>query len=172
MIRALAVLLALGIGLGFAGFALSTEKEMKKTPSLEDLGWMAGRWRLLDEGDVWEETWSPHEGDSMVGMMRWVKAGKVSLYELMALEQGEDGLVFRMLHFGRGLAAWESEKKGPLTYRATLTSKGRLEVEDPKRDFPRRIVYAREGDVLEVILTGEKDGKPRVASFRFTRTKD
>ena len=168
MKRASIAVLLLAALPGVVALALSEEEE-PKAPGVESLSWMAGRWVARGTDDVWEETWSRPEGDSLVGMTRWIVKGKVKLYEFMVIEKEGDGLAFRMRHFNRALAGWISEKEGPLVYAVRSVADQRLVLEDAKRDFPRTIVYRREGDSLTVTLSGAEGGKPKSAEFHFER---
>ena len=127
---------------------------------------MEGRWVIDGGGQYIEETWGPAREDAMVGSLRWARKGSVWLYELMSIEVDEEaGLVFRLRHFNRNLAPWDSERDGPLTYPLLDVNENRVVFENPEKDEPRRFVYEREGDELTIRIEGP-DGKDE-HPFRF-----
>jgi hypothetical protein len=105
-----ALLIALLIG---ASFAQETGRvAATKIPSdvaLQDLAFMSGHSRGELDGGIADEHWSEPAGDSMMGIYRYVKDGKVQMYEMMAIEQTVNGPVLRLKHFGAGLDAWEDK---------------------------------------------------------------
>ncbi len=159
------------LGLCLVGPGLASEKTPRKAalPKLEKLSWMSGTWHTQQGADDLVEIWSEPLGDSMMGVFRWVKSGKVWIYELVTISQDDDQVVFRLRHFDRKLVAWE-EKNESLTY--TMTTQGDREVifENPERQAPRRFVYRLEGkDTLIVRVEGYSKGKLDVDEFRFQR---
>ncbi|HSD66145.1 MAG TPA: DUF6265 family protein [Vicinamibacteria bacterium] len=131
--------------------------------TLADVAFMAGHWVGGDAGDLSEEVWCAPEGDSMLGMWRYVAKGRARIYELLTLTAEGPNVVLRIRHFDPKLVAREEKDravelplvaKGPreavfegiasngkgsvrLTYRsaddATLT--GVLEKEGTKEEF-------------------------------------
>jgi len=88
--------------------ALVQAQETPKEPArskIAEFSWLTGYWRFEAEGAVWEDIWSAPEGDSLVAMSRWVQRGKTRLYELIVIEEEEDGMVLRLRHFSRGLGS-------------------------------------------------------------------
>ncbi|MHC4924878.1 MAG: DUF6265 family protein [Planctomycetota bacterium] len=108
LVHRLAVVLAVMAGTAIV-YAHDTKKAVESEPTAtEILSWLQGTWRPESPGEVWEETWSAPEGDGLVGMTRWVKDGKVVLYELLSVVDGKDGQHLRTRHFNRGLVPWPS----------------------------------------------------------------
>ena len=137
--------------------------------TLEDLAFLAGSWTSSD--GTFEEHWLPPAGGTMAAVSRMVRKGATVLYELSAIETGEDGqLVLRIRHFGPGLVPSPEEADGPLSWPLLESGEGRVVFEEPDRVFPRRVVYRLvTPNSMEVRLEGERDGEPRVITFQFTR---
>jgi hypothetical protein len=76
-----------------------------------DLGWLTGTWLGRNGDDAVEEHWSPLGGNTLVGMFRWVSAGRVRFYELLAIEQDGDLVRLRIKHFDPGLIGWEERDR-------------------------------------------------------------
>jgi hypothetical protein len=134
--------------------------------TLSDLGWLAGTWRGVVDGDTVEEIWGEPLGPTIAGVFRWLKEGELYLYEILAIEADERGPVLRIRHFTPGLGIVESEKDAPLSWRLALHAEQEAIFEDPAQTFPRRITYRREGDTL----TARLEGDDHEMSFCFERT--
>ena len=136
--------------------------------TLRDLAFMVGAWEAEEDGESMREVWDPARGDVMVGHFSIVQEGRAVLYELIAIEQAEDGPVMRLRHFGRGLTPWASEAAGPMTLPLVEAEGTRAVFEDPERDFPRQIIYAIDGDELKVELSpaAESDRDPIVLELK------
>lgn len=136
-------------------------------PRIADVAWIAGRWQLEQGEGVLEEVWSEPSGDCMMGMFRWLKNGKVWIYELLTIREEEDSLVFRFRHFDKGLTAWEP-KEAPLTYR--LKSVGPDEVVFQDSSNAKRYIFRRTGpDSMLVRLEEETDGRIGADDFAYHR---
>ena len=48
------------------------------------MAWIAGEWAKEEGSNRLEESWSVARGDSMIGMFRWLKDGKVWIYDALA----------------------------------------------------------------------------------------
>jgi hypothetical protein len=157
----------------FFVIAMLAQAQEEKQTGVAGLAWMAGTWRMEDEGSLWEDHWSAPRGDSIVGISRWIRQGKAALYELFVIEEAAGTLHLRMRHFNRGLEPWKSEAKGPLSWPLKSAAKNEVIFEEASRDFPKRMVYRRpEKDVLVVRLEGISGGKEAAQEFRFKRAGD
>ena len=78
-----------------------------KTEKLNNLTWLAGYW----SGEKWDgtidEIWSPASGNSMIGMFRFVKEGKISFTELCYIVEENDSVNLKLKHFDYDLHGWE-----------------------------------------------------------------
>jgi hypothetical protein len=152
-----------------AGAVLLAAEDSKK--GIENLAWLEGHWTSEDHGTVWDEHWIAPRGDAMFAVSREVKDGKTKTCELTSLEETTDGIVYRIRHFSRSLEPWKMDANGPLTLKLLSVKDREVVFEDAARDFPRRIVYRREGDALTARLEGEQGGKPQVMAFEFKLAK-
>jgi hypothetical protein len=140
-----------------------------KDVKIGDLTFMSGHWRGELEGEVTDEHWAEPLGDSLMGVFRSAKSGKVTFYELMTIEQEEKGPVFKLKHFNRGLVGWE-EKAQVWSYPLIELSEGYAVFERPDKDT--KLSYRRTGDTMEATLTHTKDGKKVTDVFRFWRVAE
>jgi hypothetical protein len=135
--------------------------------TLADVAFVAGHWVGGDPGDLSEEVWSAPEGDSMVGMWRYVAKGRTRIYEILTLTAEGPNVVLRIRHFDPKLVA--REEKGRAV-ELPLVAKGPREAvfEGPEYDVKGtvRLTYRRsDDDTLTGVL--EKEGTKQ--EFRFRR---
>jgi hypothetical protein len=75
------------------------------------LSWLTGTWLGHNGQDLVEEHWSPLRGNTLMGMFRWVTAGQVRFYELLAIEQEGEEVFLRIKHFDSKLVGWEEKDR-------------------------------------------------------------
>ncbi len=85
-------------------------------PVVEDLAWLARRWRGEGFGGICEEVWTPPLGGSMVGLFRLVREDELVFSEHMMLTAEPDGIVLKVKHFTPEFVAWE-EKEDAVRFR-------------------------------------------------------
>ena len=134
--------------------------------TLADVAFMAGHWIGGEGGDLSEEIWSAPEGDSMLGMWRYVSKGQARIYELLTLTAEGPHVVLRIRHFDPKLVAREDKERA---VELRLVRKGPSEAEfagsesDGKGSV--RLTYRGAADTLTGVL--EKTGSKQ--EFRFRR---
>lgn len=122
---------------------------LQATPTIDDLGWMAGYWLSCDGGREVSETWSDPRGGLMAGVT--VTVG----------QSGEGSLEFtRIWPVGEGLAFLAQPSGVPATVFPLIEAgPGRAVFENPDHDFPQRVIYRRDGDVLTGRIEGVQNGR-------------
>jgi len=136
---------------------------------LAPLAFISGRWHTEFGGDQLEEYWSPPAGDSMMGVFRWMKGGKVWMNELITIVDEGEEIVFRLKHFDAKMVGWE-EKGECLTLKLVRSGANEVVFEESKPKQPLRITYRKMGeDSLVVVLESLGDGKPKADEFTFRR---
>ena len=136
---------------------------------LSDLSWMTGRWIDDSGGNLSEEIWTAPEGDSMMGMWRYVVGGQTRIYELLAITLEPTGIVMRLRHFDPKLVGREDKDKS-VELRLVAWTPGEVSFEGPALGSPGlvRLTYRQPTeDTLSTTL--EKDGKSQ--GFHFRRAK-
>lgn len=133
-------------------------------PSTADFDWLAGDWVGRMGDGVIEEIWAPPAAGTLVGMFRWSTEEGVRLYELMTIEDGDQGPVLYLRHFSPGLLAWES-KDSPMALELDAYGDRRASFIDTADGGSTRLTYERTGGGLEVTL--DKIEGAEKASTRF-----
>ena len=132
-----------------------------RAEGLDDLGWMAGSWIEHKGTTDTEEHWLPPKGGLMMAMNRTVKDGKAVEFEMLRIVMKEGKPVYLSMPNARPATEFQAAEQG-----AT-----RIVFEDPGREFPRRILYWRDGEALMARIEGTIRGEPRAKEWRFERMK-
>lgn len=132
--------------------------------ALNQLGWLAGRWRMEKGGRVVDEQWMAPAAGVMLGMSRTIARGKVVEHEFIQIREGPGGaLYFIALPSGQKEAA----------FRIVSLSATEAVFENPQHDFPQKISYRlqSDGSLLVVIEGPGKDGPTRRVEFPYRRVQ-
>ena len=130
-----------------------------------------GHWKATQpDGLTVEGTWLAPEGDNMVGMMRMMKDGKVTMYEILAYENSDEGLVSLVKHFKPGLIGLEEKDKYD---RYNFLEAGKDRVLYQKEGGDLRIAYEKRGADQFAIQRGNQENGKWVFKdlFVFNRVK-
>jgi Domain of unknown function (DUF6265) len=111
--------------------------------------WMAGSWGGEVNGVRMEEHWTAPDGGLMLGTHRDVAPSGRTSFEFLRIEKSGDSLVYFAMPGGRTATPF------PLAN----ARERRLVFENPARDFPRRILYWRDGERLCARVEGKHQGK-------------
>lgn len=124
-----------------------------------DLAWLAGAWvGTRSSGSSVEERWSPPLGGAMLAVSRTVNAGgKMVAFEYLRIVEREGGLVY--VAQPGGAKATE--------FVLTELNKTRAVFDNPRHDYPKRIVYEISADgELSATIGFTKGGTPRRFEFK------
>ena len=161
---------ASSLGLVLATAALAPVAAAAPPPvpaTLADVAFMAGHWVGGDPGDLSEEVWTAPEGDSMLGMWRFVGKGKARIFEILTLTAEGEGVVLRIRHFDPKLVAKE-DKAGAVELPLVARGAGEAVFEGPGSGGKgtTRLSYRR-GEDGGLVAVLEKTGSRE--EFRFRR---
>jgi len=116
---------------------------------LDDLSWLSGSWADETGGTRNEEHWMAPRGGMMLGINRIAREDRVGMFEYLRIEKRRDGIVY--IASPRGGKATE--------FKATLIEEGKVCFENPKHDFPQKILYWLEDEALHAAIEGTQNGK-------------
>jgi len=125
-----------------------------------DLAWLAGDWiGTRSSGSSIEERWSPPRGGALLAVSRTVNtSGKMVGFEYLRIVERDGGLVYIAQPGG----------KTATEFVLTELSPSRAVFDNPRHDYPKRIVYELSANGALTATTGYmKGGTPR--RFEFTR---
>jgi hypothetical protein len=128
-----------------------------------DLAWLAGAWvgtRGTNGAISFEERWSAPKGGAMLATSRTVSRDKMSAFEFLRIVERDGGLVY--IAQPGGAAGTE--------FVLTEFSANRAVFDNPRHDYPKRIVYelSAEGG-LTATIGFLKGGTPRRFEFKRER---
>ncbi len=127
--------------------------------AIGDMGWLAGAWvGTRSTGSTNEERWSPPRGGAMLAVSRSVNtSGKMFAFEYLRIVERDGGLVY---------IAQPGGAKGTEFVLTELTAT-RAVFENPRHDYPNRIVYELSPESGLIATIGQtKGGTPRRFEFK------
>ncbi len=124
------------------------------------MAWLAGAWggtRGAQGATSIEERWSPPLGGAMLAVSRTVSRGRMSAFEYLRIVERDGGLVYVAQPGGAA----------PTEFVLTELSPTRAVFDNPRHDYPKRIVYelSAEGG-LRATIGFTKGGTPRRFEFK------
>lgn len=124
-----------------------------------DLGWLVGAWvGTRGEGGAIsiEERWSPPLGGAMLATARTVSRGRMTAFEYLRIVERDGGLVY----------VAQPNGAAPTEFMLTEISASRVVFDNPRHDYPKRIVYELSPEGRLTATTGfMKGGTPRRMEF-------
>ncbi|MBP6508289.1 MAG: hypothetical protein KA257_12055 [Opitutaceae bacterium] len=152
------------LALGFVLLvSLLSAAENTAKPTVDDLGWLAGRWQLEKNGRLVQEEWMSPAGGTMLGMSRTVKSGRTIEYEFLVLRADESGDIFY-------IATPSAQPKAE--FKLVQLAEKSVVFENKAHDFPQRIGYALNADrSLLAYIEGERDGKTKRIEYPYQPAK-
>jgi hypothetical protein len=129
---------------------------------VDALAWMTGTWSGPSKGLEMEELWTSPRGGSMLGVHRDVKEGRTVSFEFLRIEESPAGITY-----------WASPGGKPATPFRMVSHDGRRVVfENPKHDFPTRVLYWLGADgSLHARIEGSDGGKPVSEEWSWQRAR-
>ncbi len=125
---------------------------------IEDLDWLAGGWVGTSNSSSIEERWGPPLGGAMLGVSRTVKSDRMTGFEYLRIVERKGGLIYVAQPGGNP----------PTEFVLTEFDIGYAVFENPRHDYPQRIVYELTDDNLLTTSIGYiHGGSPRY--FDYTR---
>jgi uncharacterized protein DUF6265 len=158
-----------------AGADARAQAPAAATPPLkarvEQLGFVTGAWTGTLEDRTIEQHWSAPLGGSIVAMYRSIRANRVTLYELLAIEQEGEGVVLRIKHFAPGPGLVSREAKDESANNRLVSVEGRTAVfEGGDAASPVRITFrSPDGSTLTIVSERRRDGAPVVTEYKYKR---
>jgi hypothetical protein len=130
--------------------------------ALNQLGWLAGQWRMEKAGRVVDEQWMAPAAGVMLGMSRTIARGKVVGHEFIQIREGPGGALYY-------IAMPSGQKEA--AFQIVSLSATEAVFENPQHDFPQKISYTlqSDGSLLATIEGPGKDGQTRRIEFPYKR---
>ncbi|MBX3115194.1 MAG: hypothetical protein KF836_11565 [Fimbriimonadaceae bacterium] len=128
--------------------------------TINDLQWLAGNWagtRGTGGSIAMEERWSPPKGGSMLAVSRTFSRDRLSAFEYLRILERNGGLVYIAQPNGAA----------PTEFILSELGENRAVFDNPRHDYPKRIVYELSPDgSLTATIGFMKGGTPRRYEYK------
>lgn len=155
----------IAIGIITAALFISCQKTQEnKYAKLEKMSWLIGQWENKMPYGVLTETWTKDNDSTFSGKSYFIKNEKDTVHsESIILTQIKDELVYRPTVKGQN-------NDEPVEFKLTADLDNSFAFENPKHDFPQKIVYKKVNDKsLLATISGNQGGKPVSESYPMTK---
>jgi hypothetical protein len=143
----------------FVAIAGGQAAQISAPPTLKDVAWIAGCWNSTRNGRHVAEHWMPPEGGTMMGVSRTTMGEKTTEWEFLIIRRGTQGLDY----------VAKPSRQPEATFTASRASANEVIFENPAHDFPKRIIYKRDGDTLTAAIEGTMNGQNRRIEFPYKK---
>ena len=125
------------------------------------LSWLAGCWSSDGAEPGSGEHWTPPAGDSLLGISRTVRGGRMVSHEFMRISVNSDGrLVFHA----------QPADKAPASFAELSLTADEVVFQNLEHEFPQRIRYRLEAPgSLRASIEGERNGAIRRIDYPLRR---
>ena len=124
---------------------------------IPSLAWMAGTWVHEDARRRVTEGWIGPGNGTMLGTNLTARADGRALFEFMRMAETPEGVSYYASPAGRPAVEFRAKEVGA----------ARVVFENLTHDFPQRVIYWKEGEVLAARVEGTLQGKERSEEWRF-----
>lgn len=122
--------------------------------SLNKVAWLAGCWGGDLNGGKYEECWTAPMGNFMQGSARLVKGDQIFMREAITIEKEGDEIMMYVFLYEAKIKA----EQPPIGFKLVKSSPTELVFENPKHDFPQRILYTKNAKGNIVARVEQLDG--------------
>ena len=123
------------------------------------LTWMTGTWVHEADGSRVTESWVGPANGMMVAANLSAFPGGKRFHEFLRIADTPDGFSYYASPGGRA----------PEEFKLKELGERRVVFENPAKEFPRRILYWRDGDALMAKIEGTLNGAAKAEEWRFAR---
>lgn len=128
-------------------FMLTASAGASERLTAVDLAWMSGRWAATIDGVQMEEVWTPPAGGLLLGLHRDVRSDGRASFEFLRIAEEDSGLVLLAQPSGRP----------PVRFPFVEGGATRIVFGNPAHDYPKRILYWRDGEALCARVEGDDE---------------
>jgi len=140
-------------------------KPKKEFNQLKKANWFLGNWENISKEATFKEIWKTKNDSSFVGESFVIVEKDTVFYEKMDLFELNDSLFYKV-------SVKDQNKEKPVLFYLTKSDDKEVTFENPKHDFPTKIVYTKiTNDSLVAAIYGKKDGKEMSETFPMKKTK-
>ncbi|MFC6875879.1 DUF6265 family protein [Flavobacterium myungsuense] len=140
-------------------------KKGEKTNLLNEIDWLIGTWENNSDKGNLLEIWKKENDSVYSGQSFYIKAKDTLHFETIQLKQISDSLLYSSSVKGQ-------DNDLALDFRLTSKTQNQFVFENPKNDYPKKIVYKLiTKDSLVAIISGIQQGKTSSETFSMKKIK-
>lgn len=139
-------------------------KSEKNFDELEKMSWLVGEWENKMPEGVLTETWTKSNDSTFIGKTLFINEKDTLHSEDIVLTQKGETLLYIPTVKG------QNDDK-PIEFKMTESkTENEFAFENPKHDYPQKIVYKKVSDTnLVATISGKQQGKPSSESYPMTK---
>lgn len=147
---------------------LSCKKEIN--PELAKAGWIKGKWENKVTGGRFTETWTQENDSVFKGESFFIEEKEDKSVDTTFAEYIDLAVINGVLTYTVSVKNQNGEK--PVPFRLTSATEKQLVFENPKHDFPDKIVYTKiNNDSIVAEISGLQNGRDAHEVFPLKRQK-
>lgn len=140
-------------------------KKGEKTNLLNEIDWLIGTWENNSDKGNLLEIWKKENDSVYSGQSFYIKAKDTLHFESIQLKQISDSLLYSSSVKGQ-------DNDLALDFKLTSKTQNQFVFENPKNDYPKKIVYKLiTKDSLVAIISGFQQGKASSETFSMKKIK-
>jgi hypothetical protein len=140
-------------------------KKGEKTNLLNEIDWLIGTWENNSDKGNLLEIWKKENDSVYSGQSFYIIAKDTLHFETIQLKQISDSLLYRSSVKGQ-------DNDLALDFKLTSKTQNHFVFENPKNDYPKKIVYKLiTKDSLVAIISGIQQGKTSSETFSMKKIK-
>ena len=153
-------ILSLLITLAF--ISCQKSKEVSKIVAAD---WLLGNWENKSPDGHLSESWKKINDSLFIGESYFIKGKDTLHFEKIQMKQKDEALFY--------IAAVKGQNNDkPVTFKHNDTIEKQLVFENPKHDYPQKIVYSQiTKDSIIIQISGIQQGKPSSERFSMKKSK-
>jgi hypothetical protein len=135
-------------------------KSEQNFEKLEKMNWLVGQWENKTPEGLLIETWTKDNDSTFSGQTYFIKNEKDTVHsESIVLTQLKDELIYRPTVKGQN-------NDEPVDFNLTSDVENSYTFENPKHDYPQKIVYKKTNETsLVATISGKQQGKQSSESY-------
>ncbi|WP_136667012.1 DUF6265 family protein [Flavobacterium sp. H122] len=148
-------------------YACMHKQEKKEYPLIAKANWFLGEWHNISEYGDLTEKWEKLTDSTITGECHIIKGKDTVFQENVLLEQRNDSLFYNVIVKDK-----DKKEEESTSFYLTQSSAKQLVFENPKHDFPTKIVYNLiTSDSISASIHGKEKGIEKSETFPMSKKK-
>jgi hypothetical protein len=141
------------------------KQDKKEYVLMNKANWFLGEWQCMSSYGNFTEKWEQLSDSTMIGQSHIIKGNDTVFKENIVLEQRNDTLFYNVLIKNK-------DQEENTSFYLTKSSNNQLVFENPKHDFPTKIVYKLiDNDSILASIHGKEKGIEKSENFPMAKKK-